>query len=69
LIPNEKALVLSLKVSNTKIYSADGKLILTKEINTPSEMISVDVSTLVEGVYFLEVSTVSGSITKRFVKE
>ena len=58
-----------LKVSTLRICSADGKRILTQDIKTPSETISVDVTMLVAGVYFLEVGTVSGSITKRFVKE
>ncbi len=58
-----------LKVCTLKIFSADGKRILDKGINSPSEIISVDVSMLDDGVYFLEVGTEGGSITRRFVKE
>jgi Zn-dependent metalloprotease len=50
-------------INTIKVYGADGK-----EINVNWNKNSVDVSSLATGIYFIEIQTEQGKITKRFSK-
>lgn len=55
--------------ANIKIYTAEGKL-LKNEILEFSKEVSIDVSNLYSGIYFLNIETDNRNrITKKFVKE
>ncbi len=53
-------------ISNIKIYSVTGKLIKATIPNTINE---ININSLKEGIYFIEINSKKGKIIKKFVKE
>jgi len=52
-------------VSNIKIYSVIGKLV---KITIPNAINEINISSLKEGIYFIEIKSKEGKIVKKFVK-
>jgi hypothetical protein len=48
-----------------QMYDISGKLLLSKQLNTNQ----IDISSLAKGLYFIKLSTVEGSVVRKFVKE
>ena len=53
-------------IKKMTIYSISGKLIMEQNNNQNN---SIDVSSLLEGVYFIEISSESGKSVKKFIKK
>jgi len=71
LFPNPASDVITIssstKIINLKIYNYYGQLILSRSVN--SESFTQDISTLVNGVYFIRLETNDSAISKRFIKQ
>jgi hypothetical protein len=53
--------------SAVSIYSVQGQLLLQNKINT--ERTELNISELANGVYFIKLTTLDGSLVRKFVKE
>ncbi|WP_189342889.1 T9SS type A sorting domain-containing protein, partial [Ulvibacter litoralis] len=55
-------------ITNTIVYDAQGRRVLSvKNVNTTNAQI--DLSTLTSALYFVEITTEAGVVTKRIVKK
>lgn len=60
--------VQNLQIEQINIYDMGGRLVLSKEIRSPSTQI--DVSSLISGIYIIEVIDMNGKVSsKKFVRE
>jgi hypothetical protein len=71
LIPNPASesihVISSGKVNSLEIINIQGSSVLSLEVNVPN--LTLDLSTLIPGVYFMRLRTDSGQRTLRFIKE
>ena len=51
-----------------KLFSDDGKLILEKRVADSTTLLTLDVSSVASGVYFLSVENSESKVVKRVVK-
>jgi hypothetical protein len=58
-----------LNILGVSITTMDGKLVLSNNVQQSTGTMTLDISSLKDGVYFIEMTTSSGKVTKRFVKE
>ncbi|WP_189342900.1 T9SS type A sorting domain-containing protein, partial [Ulvibacter litoralis] len=55
-------------IVNTAVYDIQGRKVLTTK-NTNDSTVEVPVSTLSNALYFVEITTEAGVVTKRIIKE
>jgi len=58
-----------LRIEKAEIYNTLGQQCLQSEIKTPQSEISLDVSGLPAGIYFLQLKTEKGRVVRKFIKE
>jgi uncharacterized repeat protein (TIGR01451 family) len=59
-----------LEMEGIRIYNVLGEVVLQSKINNPKSEITLDVSALQSGIYFIQLTTINQQLTnKKFVKE
>ncbi|NMH89212.1 T9SS type A sorting domain-containing protein [Flavivirga algicola] len=59
----------SLGLQNVKLFNLQGKLILSKKLDTNSNTNAIDISLMPSGLYLMHISSKNGFATKRIIKQ
>lgn len=72
LYPNPTSDIVQLKgnhLLNVDIYSQEGKKVMTLSNSSSSNYMEIDISSLANGIYFMQINTQEGIISKKLIKE
>ncbi|OUS01492.1 hypothetical protein A9Q86_06855 [Flavobacteriales bacterium 33_180_T64] len=56
-----------IKIDNASIYDVRGRLILSKDINSSSNLNTINVNQLNSGIYFIKINVENTTISKKFI--
>ncbi len=59
----------SLRIEKAEIFDIRGKMIISKVLNSTSEVNTIDISSMESGVYLMTVYSENGSLTQRIIKQ
>lgn len=65
---DNQLVIISEKINEISIFNVGGQIVFTKKFNSESS-VTLDTGSWIAGVYFVKISTESGSMTKKAIKE